>query len=58
MDELKTAFFINRFKSKFSALERVYGKVEIIEKHKQELLNEAARFVQEKMNKLLLFVSS
>ena len=29
VDELKTAFFINRFKSKVSALERVHGKVEV-----------------------------
>ena len=29
VEELKTAFFINRFKSKVSALERVHGKVEV-----------------------------
>ena len=29
VEELKTAFFINRFKSKVSALERVHGKVEM-----------------------------
>ena len=29
VEELKTAFFINRFKSKLSALERVHGKVEV-----------------------------
>ena len=29
VEELKTAFFINRFKSKISALERVHGKVEV-----------------------------
>ena len=28
VDELKTAFFINRFKSNYYALERVHGKVE------------------------------
>ena len=29
VDELKTAFFINRFKSNYYALERVHGKVEV-----------------------------
>ena len=29
VEELKTAFFVNRFKSKVSALERVHGKVEV-----------------------------
>ena len=29
VDQLKTAFFINRFKSNYYALERVHGKVEV-----------------------------
>ena len=30
VDQLKTAFFVNRFKSNFSVLERVQGKVEVM----------------------------
>ena len=30
VDQLKTAFFVNRFKSNFSVLERVHGKVEVM----------------------------
>ena len=30
VDQLKTAFFVNRFKSKFSVLQRVHGKVEVM----------------------------
>ena len=29
-DQLKTAFFVNRFKSNFSVLQRVHGKVEVM----------------------------
>ncbi len=29
VDELKTAFFVNRYKSNYYALERVHGKVEV-----------------------------
>ena len=30
VDQLKTAFFVNRFKSNFSVLQRVHGKVEVM----------------------------
>ena len=30
VDKLKTAFFVNRFKSNFSVLQRVHGKVEVM----------------------------
>ena len=30
VDQLKTAFFVNRFKSNFSLLQRVHGKVEVM----------------------------
>ena len=30
IDQLKTAFFVNRFKSNFSVLQRVHGKVEVM----------------------------
>ena len=47
VDELKTAFFVNRFKSNYYALERVHGKVEVICEACADLANTAEAFCRQ-----------
>ena len=47
VDQLKTAFFVNRFKSNFSVLQRVHGKVEVMCEECTESGNKAEAFCRQ-----------
>ena len=47
IDQLKTAFFVNRFKSNFSVLQRVHGKVEVMCEECTESGNKAEAFCRQ-----------
>ena len=46
-DQLKTAFFVNRFKSNFSVLQRVHGKVEVMCEECTESEDQAEAFCRQ-----------
>ena len=46
-DQLKTAFFVNRFKSNFSVLQRVHGKVEVMCEECTESRDKAEAFCRQ-----------